>query len=401
VSSARVAIAALVAALAVRDAVPAHAEPLHPAGGEPPYQTLARDVVGAGQGVLVVAEDGTVLASEAAERAVHPASVTKVATSLALLEKLGAAHRFTTRLLAGGPIADGTLNGDLIVEASGDPFLVDEGAFLIMRRLHELRLRTVAGRVAVRGPLLFDWDRDPDGKQLQRTLMGKTDKWPTAPGWPSLRDAVLGFRGASTKREAALAPLVTYRSPPLLAVLKALNGYSNNIFHLASDAIGGPATVTTVARAAVASELRDEIVIVNAAGGGTQNRISPRAAVALLDALRHRLAADGQELSAVLPVSGIDPGTLRERLLAPPAGRGIVIGKTGTYGSEGASALAGVLRTKRYGIVTFAVLNRGLPVPEARTRQDAFVGKLAAALGAEPWPYTTAAAPAFDQAVVE
>ena len=57
----------------------------HVAHAGPPLQGLAREVVGAGQGVLVVAEDGTVLASEAADRAVHPASVTKIATSLALL----------------------------------------------------------------------------------------------------------------------------------------------------------------------------------------------------------------------------------------------------------------------------------------------------------------------------
>ena len=74
-----------------------------------------------------------------------------------------------------------------------------------------------------------------------------------------------------------------------------------------------------------------------------------------------------------------------KRLLAAPAGRGIVVGKTGTFGSEGASALAGALRTKQFGIVTFAVLNHGVAVPEARRRWDAFVGKLAAALGAEPW----------------
>jgi D-alanyl-D-alanine carboxypeptidase len=79
----------------------------------------------------------------------------------------------------------------------------------------------------------------------------------------------------------------------------------------------------------------------------------------------------------------------------------VVVGKTGTYGSEGACALAGALRTSRFGIVTFAVLNRGLPVPTARRRQDAFVTQLAAALGATPWPYATAAAPAFDQARVE
>ncbi len=369
----------------------------------PPYQRLAHEIVGAGQGVLVVAEDGTVLASEAAERAVHPASVTKIATSLALLQKLGPTHRFTTRLLAAGPVTDGALAGDLVVEASGDPFLVDEGAMLILRRLHALGLRTVDGRLVVRGSLLFGWERDPEGRALARALRGKVANasvWPTVTGGPSLREAALVFRGARTGREATTLPLVDYRSPPLLAILKALNGYSNNIFHLASEAIGGPAAVTAVARAAVPPALRDEIVITNAAGGGTTNRISPRAAVALTDALRQELARHGQELSAVLPVSGIDPGTLRDRLLEPPAGRGLVVGKTGTYGSEGASALAGALRTTRFGIVTFAVLNRGVPVPEARQRQDAFVTKLAAALEAMPWPYAGPAAPAFDQAEV-
>ena len=99
-------------------------------------------------------------------------------------------------------------------------------------------------------------------------------------------------------------------------------------------------------------------------------------------------------------MSGIDPGTLHDRLLAAPAGRGIVVGKTGTYGSEGASALAGALHTKRYGTVTFAILNHGVGVPDARRRQDAFVAKLVAATDAEPWPYQIPAAPAFEAAEV-
>ncbi len=367
---------------------------------EPPLQALAREVVGVGQGVFVVAEDGTVLASEAAERAVHPASVTKIATTLALLAKLGPDHRFTTTLRAGGSVGDGAVHGDLIVEAGGDPFLVDEGAFLILRRLHGLGVRRVDGGLAVGGPLIFDWQRDPQGKALARTLAGTTGTWPTAPGWPALRDAALTFQSTVPKKSTPGDTLLTYRSPPLLAVLKALNGYSNNVFHFASDAIGGPAAVEEAARAAVPPALRAEIRIVNAAGGGTENRISPRAAVAFTDALRRELARLGRDLTAVLPVSGIDPGTLRERLLRAPAGRGIVVGKTGTYGSEGACALTGALRSSRYGIVTFAVLNRGVPVPEARRRQDAFVSRLAAAVGAEPWPYTSPAVPAFDQAQI-
>lgn len=371
------------------------------AQAEPPLQALARDVVGAGQGVLVVAEDGTVLASEAADRAVHPASVTKVATSLALLQRLGPDHRFTTTFRADGRVADGVLHGDLVVDASGDPFLVNEGAFLILQRLHAFGLRTVDGRLQVHGSLLFDWERDPAGNALARFLAGNAGGWTPPPGSPSLRELALAFGGRKNAGHGDATPIATYRSPPLLAILKALNGYSNNVFHLASDAIGGPSVVTTIARAAVPAELRDEIVITNAAGAGTTNRISPRAAVALLQALAHELARLGHDLTAVLPVSGIDPGTLRERLLAAPAGRGIVVGKTGTYGSEGASALAGMLHTSRYGTVTFALLNRGVAVTSRVTNSSCRRRASGTATGARPWPYTSAAVPAFDQAVVQ
>jgi D-alanyl-D-alanine carboxypeptidase len=59
---------------------------------------------------------------------------------------------------------------------------------------------------------------------------------------------------------------------------------------------------------------------------------------------------------------------LRDRLTG-----GAVVGKTGTIGSLSVSALAGRIRTRRFGEVTFAVIDRGLPVPEAHRRQDAFV----------------------------
>jgi D-alanyl-D-alanine carboxypeptidase/D-alanyl-D-alanine-endopeptidase (penicillin-binding protein 4) len=376
------------------------------AGAEPPLQALAVSLVGAGQGVYAVAEDGTVLAEEAAARAVHPASVTKIATTLALLQRLGPAHRFETRLAAGGPHDGDTLRGDLVVTAGGDPFLADEGAFLMLQRLHDLGIRRVQGRLAVRGLLLFNWDPDPAGAGLARTLTGKSG----APAWAAVRradDPELGAVALRFGKGAAGGgarederPLLVYRSPPLLAVLKALNGYSNNIFHEASEAIGGPAAVEAAVRASVPPAMREEILIANGAGAGTKNRISPRATVAFTRALARELAGLGHDLTAVLPVSGIDPGTLRERLLEPPAGRGIVVGKTGTYGSEGACGLAGALRTARWGTVTFAILNRGVAVPEARRRQDAFVAALVRESGAEPWPYRDPAAPAFGAAEV-
>ena len=51
----------------------------HARAADPPLQALALSLVGPGQGVFVDADDGTVLVSEAADRPVHPASVTKVA----------------------------------------------------------------------------------------------------------------------------------------------------------------------------------------------------------------------------------------------------------------------------------------------------------------------------------
>jgi D-alanyl-D-alanine carboxypeptidase/D-alanyl-D-alanine-endopeptidase (penicillin-binding protein 4) len=53
-----------------------------------------------------------------------PASNTKLFSTALALMRLGPDHRFTTRLLAGGPLdANGTLTGDLIFAGGGDPTL--------------------------------------------------------------------------------------------------------------------------------------------------------------------------------------------------------------------------------------------------------------------------------------
>ena len=357
------------------------------AAAEPPLQALARHA-GAGQGVFVEAEDGTILVSQAADRAVHPASVTKVATTLTLLAKLGPTHRFETHLLGTGAIHDGVLGGDLVVDAGRDPFLVDEGVALIADRLRALGIREVDGRLVVHGPLLFDWQPDDDGKRLARALAAPKGAAPVV------------IHGRTVASDAP-RPLLTYRSPPLLHVAKMLNCYSNNVFHLVSPVVGGPPAVQEFARAQVPEAMREEIVIENGAGGGDTNRLSPRAATALLRALARELQDEGHQLTDVLPVSGTDPGTLEERLIEPPTHRRMVVGKTGTFGSVGASALAGMLHTTRWGTVAFAVLNHNVPVPEARKRQDAFVHALIDATGAVPWPYDTVAHATFSAAEID
>jgi len=52
-----------------------------------------------------------------------PASTTKLVTCAGALLALGADHRFTTRVVRTGPIDEGTVEGDLVLVATGDPNL--------------------------------------------------------------------------------------------------------------------------------------------------------------------------------------------------------------------------------------------------------------------------------------
>jgi D-alanyl-D-alanine carboxypeptidase len=349
-------------------------------------QHLAATHLGSDQGVFVEAEDGTVLVAQQETRPVHPASVTKVATTLALLERLGPNHRFETRFASGRPHEGGSLDGDLVVESSGDPFFVFENAFLVLRELHARGLHEVSGNLTVQGPWMFNWQADPAGHRLKRTLEGLdgAEAW-AAIGEPRsrLREVAVRFLAEAAQRPSG-SVLVVHRSPPLLTIVKALNGYSNNVFHPLSDRIGGPKAVETIVREHLPADWQSEVTITNAAGAGETNRLSPRAAVAILVELRKLLRGQGKDLPSVLPVNGLDSGTLEKRLYDANY-RARIVGKTGTFGSVGATALVGVLRTPKYGPVAFAVLNSWVPVAEARARQDAFLRALIDALEAQPW----------------
>lgn len=367
----------------------------------------ARRIVGAGQGVQVELSEGRVLVSEAGARAVHPASVSKIPTTLALLRLLGPDHRFETRFFAGGPLRDSTLAGPLIVRAAGDPYFVDENALLAVRALQDLGLRQIDGELVVEGELLFNWKADSLAPRLRRALEGGVA--PAA--WQAVRGRTgdsgaqpprLTFvRGAAraTGPGGAEALLLTHRSQPLLFMLKALNGYSNNIFAPFAQAAGGATAIQDRIRLELPAEQRGELVLGDGAGAHPANRMSPRATVRILRALDRELAGHALDLASVMPVAGVDEGTLKKRL-AGPNGEGFVVAKTGTYGDYGACALAGALRTQSDGLVYFAILNRGVPIEEARRRQDAFVRVLMQKLGALPWPYARDDAPAFTRAQI-
>lgn len=367
----------------------------------------AKLILGAGQGVYVETSEGESLLAQAAQKPVHPASVSKVPTTLALLRKLGPDYRFVTTFSAQAPVSNGTLQGDLLVESHGDPAFVDENALLVADHLREAGITQVTGDLRLRGTMTFDWQTDEGGARLRRALTGSVTpaalaavrafelENSTGPAPDTLLPTGLRFLGtAPSATDGASRPLLIHRSQPLLPLAKSLNDYSNNIFKPLADAAGGASAVQALARSAVPAVMQSEITLGDGAGTDPINRLSPRAAVKLLRALEDELRKSGHALFDILPVAGIDDGTLRHRLDGPDE-MGRVVGKTGTYGDYGASALVGAIPTSNQGTVYFAILNHGVPVPEARRRQDRFVRALLQHLASVPWKYQRDIRPAI------
>jgi D-alanyl-D-alanine carboxypeptidase/D-alanyl-D-alanine-endopeptidase (penicillin-binding protein 4) len=82
-----------------------------------------------------------------------PASNMKVVTTAAAAEKLGWDYRFTTTVVATGPVQGGALKGDLVIVGSGDPSLggrPTEGPSILDRWADEIRAKGITridGRV--------------------------------------------------------------------------------------------------------------------------------------------------------------------------------------------------------------------------------------------------------------
>ena len=89
----------------------------------------------------------TPLLSYRANTSVNPASVMKLVTTYAGLELLGPAYTWATPVFVDGSIKDGVLTGNLIIQGRGDPKLVLERLWLLLRRVQGLGIKTITGDI--------------------------------------------------------------------------------------------------------------------------------------------------------------------------------------------------------------------------------------------------------------
>jgi D-alanyl-D-alanine carboxypeptidase/D-alanyl-D-alanine-endopeptidase (penicillin-binding protein 4) len=131
--------------------LPARAQlpPSPPSLPPPLLQALAENGIGADAlGVVVApAGPGPRYLEQAATRPFQPGSTMKLVTTLVALEQLGPTWRAHTRLLAAGPVRNGVLDGDLVLQGGGDMDLDWRALQDLLRRAHAHGLNEVRGRL--------------------------------------------------------------------------------------------------------------------------------------------------------------------------------------------------------------------------------------------------------------
>src|SRR5215467_7584689 len=117
-----------------------------------------------GQGILVETLDSKqTIASHNVNHAFNPASVTKIATSLAALVKFGPNYHLRTTLYADGTVDQSTrtLNGNLVLDTDGDPMFFVNNAQELARNLARAGISRVAGDLVVKGPFSINRAASP------------------------------------------------------------------------------------------------------------------------------------------------------------------------------------------------------------------------------------------------
>jgi D-alanyl-D-alanine carboxypeptidase/D-alanyl-D-alanine-endopeptidase (penicillin-binding protein 4) len=341
------------------------------------------------QGVLIETLDGKTVSAQAVDQTFNPASSIKLATAFIALRTFGPNHRFSTGFWTDGSVdkASGQILGNLYVTGR-DPSFHSEHAVMIARQLNSLGIRTITGNliVAPRFTMNFNWSERRSGESLSDTLDATRRSSEATRAWNYERNALGDLASLQTvpsvtvMGEIAVGPaapgvqlLLTHKSSKLTDVLKVLLCYSNNFMaEVIGDSLGG--------REAVMRQLvttlgipPEEIQIATLSGLGI-NRVTPRAMMKIFRGLRDELQKNKLSPSDIMPVAGIDPGTLEDRFTGP-AWQGSVIAKTGTLfrTDGGASSLVGQMRTRNGDTLLFVIMNQRGNILRFRSNQDYLV----------------------------
>ncbi len=368
------------------------------------FPALAEVSIPGYSGILVESMDGNVVIESNPDMVFNPASNVKIATAYAVLKIFGPDYRFQTNVYTDGVIdrTTGTLNGNVYISGK-DPIFGNQHAVAIANELNKLGIRTVSGDLIVTDSFIMNYSGSAllSGKTLAAAMDQSTRSAAVAGSWLNYLSysgqfgKVNGTPGVSFTGSVYMQPipstlrlLFTHESAPLREIVKATLCYSNNFLaERFGDLLGGPYAVARIVH--LNAGVRPEEFSIQTASGLGYNRVTPNAMMQVLRALRTELARNKMTFADIMPVAGVDKGTL-ERRFDTDFSSGSVVGKTGTLGvtDAGVSTLSGELST-RNGKYLFVIFNQRGNVRKFRTFQNYFVSLVQGQFGgAAPMPYT-------------
>lgn len=362
--------------------------PINPSGMRTLFPALAEVQVPGYSGILIESLDGNVVVESNPNFTFNPASNVKIATAFAVLKTFGPEYRFATSVYTDGAIdrTTGVLNGNLYVSGK-DPMFASQHGVTLASELNRLGIRSISGDLVVTDNFVFNFSgsslnsaqglaatmdmsrRSAAATKAYLNHLSYSGRYTQQSGVPGVT-----FTGGTYVQPIpnSLQLLFTHESTPMREMLKAILCYSNNFLsERLGDLVGGPYAVARIVQQQAGAPPA-EFSLATSSGLG-YNRVTPNSMMKLLRALRDDLARYKMTFADIMPVAGIDKGTLEERFDTDFA-RGSVVGKTGTLPNTdgGVSSLAGEMNT-RNGRLLFVIFNMKGGVQRFRGFQNSYV----------------------------
>ncbi|MGD9562483.1 MAG: D-alanyl-D-alanine carboxypeptidase [Pyrinomonadaceae bacterium] len=360
------------------------------------YPALAAVPIPGYSGVLVESLDGDVIVENLQHSAFNPASNVKLATAFAVLKTFGPEYRFITSVWTDGSYeeATGTIHGNIYVSGR-DPVFGYENGVTLASELNRMGIRNVKGDLIVTDNFSMNYSNSASrsGHLLFSTIDAAKRSRSATNAWtsflinsgrfkPDMPVPSVAFTGSAHVQPMPgnVNLLFKHESARMRDILKATLCYSNNFLaERLGEMVGGPWAVSRLVHQYAGVE-PNEFSLQTSSGLGI-NRVTPHAMMRLLRVLRNELAVNKLRFADIMPVAGVDKGTLENRFDSDFA-MASVVGKTGTLRRTdgGVSALAGELNT-RSGRFLFVIFNQRGGVSRFRSFQNSYVSLIQSQFG--------------------
>ncbi|NNE66881.1 MAG: hypothetical protein HKN33_09965 [Pyrinomonadaceae bacterium] len=347
-------------------------------------------------GVLIESLDGRTVIDSYSSSTFNPASNVKVATAYAVLKTFGVNYRFRTDIWTDGQIdrKTGTLDGNLYVSGRDPMFNLEHGVNLAYE-LNKLGINNISGDLIVTDNFAMNYSGSSQrsARLLNKTMNAVSRSRGAAKSWQKFVVNSRMYTGGSTLASVTTSGgtyveglptnarlLFSHESAPLREIVKVTMSFSNNFLsERLGEMLGGAYGVARIVQ--MDARVPPGHFTLQTCSGLGINRVTPKAQLRLLRTFKTFLQRNRMSFSDVMPVAGLDAGTLRGRYNTT-FNLGSVVGKTGTLGRTdgGVSTLSGQIKT-RTGTYLFVIFNQKGNVRRFRSFQNSFVPMVQGLLG--------------------